>query len=74
MGITRSGDYGKYFSENTRKVVKLAKWKSLVIAAGGNLAEIRPLLTLPRIAKVQKWGSSDVVILENTFREMLVKS
>ena len=85
MGIFRSGDSGKYFlrsddsaeyfSENTRKVVKLEKRKSLVIAVGGNLAEIRTLLALPRkIAKVPKWGSSEVVILENTFRKMLVKS
>ena len=35
-------------SENTRKVVKLEKWKFLVTVVGGNLAEIQPLLTIPR--------------------------
>ena len=58
MGVVRTDDPGKYFlanddsgkcfSENTHKVVKLEKWKSLVIVAGGNLAEIRPLLTIPQ--------------------------
>ena len=55
-GIIRSGDSGntfsknddsgEYFSENSRKVVNLEHRKSLVIVAGGNLAEIRPLLAI----------------------------
>ena len=42
MGIIRSDDSGKYFSGNTRKVVKSERRKPLVIAAGGNPAEIHP--------------------------------
>ena len=82
MGIIRSGesgkyflksdDPGKYFSENSRKVVKLEHRKSLVIVARGNLAEIHPLLAL-----TQKWrnleiGSSEVAILGNTFSKVMV--
>ena len=56
MGIARSGDSGKYFSGNTRKVVKLEKWESLVIVVGGNLAEIRPLLTIGQKYRKFKMG------------------
>ena len=76
-GITRSDDSGKYFlesddsrkyfSENSRKVVKLGKWKSLVIIAGVNLAEIRPLLALTQKWRNLKMGSPEVMIPENTF-------
>ena len=94
MGIIRGGDsaeyssksddYGKYFSEKSRKIVKLEKWKSIVIVAGEDLEEIRPLLTLPRNGEIPKWGSSEVAILEilsqkvmimgNAFRKSPVKS
>ena len=95
MGIARSDDSGKYFlksndsgkcfSENSRKVVKLEKWKSIVIVAVGNLSEIRPLLTPPKKwQNSKKWGSSEVMIqgntfskvmiMENTFQKILVKS
>ena len=66
MGIVRSDDYGEYFpesddyggyfSEKPRKIVKLEKWNSLVIVAGGDLAEIRPLLPLPRNGEISKMG------------------
>ena len=58
----KSDDSGKYFSENSRKVVKLEHRKSLVIVAGGNLAEIRPLLSpTQKMAKLENGtiGSGD---------------
>ena len=80
----KSDDSGKYFSENSRKVVKLEHRKSLVIVVSGNLAEIRPLLTLTQKWRNLKMGSSEVAILGNTspkvmilgnaFREIPVKS
>ena len=68
----KSDDSGKYFSENSRKVVKLEHRKSLVIAAGGNLAEIRPLLAITQKWRNLKMGSSEVMILENTFPKVTV--
>ena len=69
---------------NSRKVVKLERRKSLVIAAGGDLAEIPPTTGDHSKWRNLKMGSpevmilentfSKVVILENTFREILVKS
>ena len=67
-----SGDSGKYFSENSRKVVKLEQRKSLVIVAGGNLAEIRPLLALTQNWRNLKKGASEVAILENSFPEVMI--
>ena len=46
---------------------KIGKAESLVIVAGGNLTEIRPLLTLPRKWRNFKMGPSEVMILANTF-------
>ena len=80
----KSGDSGKCFSENSRKVVLSERRKSLVIVAGGNLEEIRPLLALTQKWRNLKMGTSEVVILgntssevmilENAFRKILVKS
>ena len=62
-GIVRSDDSGEYFSEYTRKVVKLETLKLLVIVMGGNLAEIRPLGTDARkwknLKKMGHIGSGD---------------
>ena len=53
-----------------RKIVKLEKKKALVIAAGGNLTEIPPLQTEARKwQNLKKRGSSEVMILENTFQK-----
>ena len=42
---------------------KIGKVEILVIVAGGDLAEIRTLLKMPRNGEIPKWGSSEVMIL-----------
>ena len=68
----KSDDCGKYFTENSRKVVKLERRKSLVIVAGVNLAEIRPLLALTQKWRNLKMGSSEGMILGDTFSKMMI--
>ena len=70
--FAKSDDSGKYFSENSRKVVKLEHRKSLVIVAGVNISEIRPLLELTQKWRNLKMGSSEVMILGNTFSKVAI--
>ena len=57
MGLTGSDDSYGILLGKAPQIVKLEKWKCVVFVAGGNLTEIRPLLTLPQ--KMEKFQNGD---------------
>ena len=75
MGLIGCGDFGKHFSKKFRKSVTLEKQK-IPRNCSGRKSDRNPPTTIDcaEMENSQKWDSSDVVILGNTFPKSSVKA
>ena len=75
IGLIGSDDSGKYFSKKLRKSVKLENQKIPRNFSGRKCGRNPPTADgRPEMAKSQKWSSSEVMIMGNTFQKNYVKA